>query len=57
LRKAIDIQLATIIACSLQHLAVVAAIRGEAERAAVLLGFRDTMLYLSGCKTRLEKIA
>ncbi len=41
LRKAADVQLPVLIACSLQHLAAIAALRGDVERGALLLGFTN----------------
>jgi predicted ATPase/class 3 adenylate cyclase len=43
LRKAVDVQLSVLIGCSVQHLATIAARRGEFERAALLLGFTETI--------------
>ncbi|HZZ64482.1 MAG TPA: hypothetical protein VFE17_03215, partial [Candidatus Baltobacteraceae bacterium] len=44
LRRSLDLQLDGLIAGSIQHLAFIAALRGEHERAALLLGFTDTFL-------------
>jgi tetratricopeptide (TPR) repeat protein len=42
LRRAIDVQNPNLFACGIQHLAVVSAVRGNSERAALLLGFTNT---------------
>jgi hypothetical protein len=42
LRHAMDVQNPNLLACGIQHLAVVSAIRGNPERAAHLLGFTNT---------------
>jgi tetratricopeptide (TPR) repeat protein len=41
LRKAADVQYPVLIACSLQHLAAIAALRGDHERASLLLGYTN----------------
>ncbi len=41
LRRAADVQLPVLIVCSLQHLAAVAALRGDHERASLLLGYTN----------------
>lgn len=43
LRKAVDLQVPVLIGCSTQHLAAIAAMRGDHRRAAVLLGFTNTI--------------
>jgi predicted ATPase/class 3 adenylate cyclase len=44
LRKSLDLQLGVFIALSIQHLGAIAALRGDCERAALLLGFTDASL-------------
>jgi tetratricopeptide (TPR) repeat protein len=44
LRKSTDLQVPRIIAYAIQHLAAIAAARGDYERAATLLGFTDASL-------------
>ena len=47
LRKAVDVQLPVLIACSVQHLAAIATLRGEHDRAAMLLGFTNAIFGAS----------
>lgn len=47
LRKAVDVQIPVVLACSIQHLATIAAMRGDHRRSALLLGFTNTILRSS----------
>lgn len=47
LRKSRDVQIDLLVGCALQHIASVCAARGEHSRAAVILGFTDSMFAAS----------
>ncbi len=47
LRKAVDVQFPVVLAASIQHLATIAAMRGDHRRAALLVGFTNTILNSS----------